>query len=325
MKQNATVAYLKAFAIYLVIIGHALSYYTDTFQRLSAWGATTVKLIYLVHVPLFFAIAGYLNHRQPLGTYYQKKVLRLLVPFITFSFLKLLYTNAISAEFSHAEGFTAQLIDAFVYGRLYWFIYCMWFIYLIAPLLWLSPLIPAIVLPLLLALNEVNEIRGLWRTDNTTPFQLGRISIYGVFFIMGYVCRQQKEHHPEYKQLHPAWFAGIGTVIPLSIALLARYDLLPNVYLVQTAVSFLLMIPLISFARLLPAGISLFDLSARYSLQLMFLDSFFKVVLFTLARRLIPVNAITALLLAVIDCMAGLATCCILEKMPRPVRLAIGL
>ena len=188
--QSSCINYLKAFAIILVIIGHCLTYYDKSFGVEGVIFRTVVRFIYACHVPLFFIIAGYLSHKQNIKSYYLKKFKRLLIPFLTFSILKLFYSNVISDSFAHADSFSYQLFDAFIYGRLYWFVYCMLIIYLISPVLWINNVISYIAIPLLIGINIVNEKYNLWPVSDFTPFQLGRVSIYAVYFISGYSIRQ---------------------------------------------------------------------------------------------------------------------------------------
>ena len=134
-RTSADLDYLKAFAAFLVVLGHCLSYYT-AWQPLPLFAGIAEDLIYHVHVPLFFTISGFLCHRQPLRPYYKKKVLRVLVPFWFFAFLKVFFSTAIVRHFAHADTIGGQLYDAFVIGRAYWFAYAIFLMLLIAPLFW---------------------------------------------------------------------------------------------------------------------------------------------------------------------------------------------
>ena len=134
-RTSANLDYLKAFAAFLVVLGHCLSYYT-AWQPLPLFAGIAEDLIYHVHVPLFFAISGFLCHRQPLRPYYKKKVLRVLVPFWFFAFLKVFFSTVIVRHFAHADTIGGQLYDAFVIGRAYWFAYAIFLMLLIAPLFW---------------------------------------------------------------------------------------------------------------------------------------------------------------------------------------------
>lgn len=57
-RTSADLDYLKAFAAFLVVLGHCLSYYT-AWQPLPLFAGIAEDLIYHVHVPLFFTISGF--------------------------------------------------------------------------------------------------------------------------------------------------------------------------------------------------------------------------------------------------------------------------
>lgn len=115
--------YLKAFAIIMVVSVHAFTYYSGHHGPLSTIWKNIWILMRTVCVPLFFAVAGFLCHKQKVLPFYRKKVFRILLPFLTFTTLKLVYTNCVSNHFAHANTLWFQLIDAFIYGELYWFCY----------------------------------------------------------------------------------------------------------------------------------------------------------------------------------------------------------
>ena len=135
-RTRSNIDYLRGFAAFLVVFGHALSYYGAAYAALPRYAAILEDMIYQVHVPLFFVISGFLCHRQPMRPFYRKKALRILVPFWFFAALKLVYTSWISGRFAHASSLSGQLYDAFVIGQTYWFAYAIFLMFLLAPLFW---------------------------------------------------------------------------------------------------------------------------------------------------------------------------------------------
>ena len=190
-RTSANLDYLKAFAAFLVVLGHCLSYYT-AWQPLPLFAGIAEDLIYHVHVPLFFTISGFLCHRQPLRPYYKKKVLRVLVPFWFFAFLKVFFSTAIVRHFAHADTIGGQLYDAFVIGRAYWFAYAIFLMLLIAPLFWekdekTAPRKAIIGMIAAGAFSAVCSIKG--PSLLTEVFQISRTVKHLPFFLSGMVLR----------------------------------------------------------------------------------------------------------------------------------------
>ena len=190
-RTSANLDYLKAFAAFLVVLGHCLSYYT-AWQPLPLFAGIAEDLIYHVHVPLFFTISGFLCHRQPLRPYYKKKVLRVLVPFWFFAFLKVFFSTVIVRHFAHADTIGGQLYDAFVIGRAYWFAYAIFLMLLIAPLFWekdektapRKAIIGMIAAAVFSAVCSIKELSLL-----TEVFQISRTVKHLPFFLSGMVLR----------------------------------------------------------------------------------------------------------------------------------------
>ena len=324
-KKLSVVSYTKAFAIILVILGHALSQYQRLGGEFSAVTAALFRFIYAVHVPLFFAVAGFLCHSQHIGHYYWKKVCRLLVPFVTFSLLKIFYSNLISSDFAHGNSLTAQIVDAFLYGRLYWFIYCMFVVYLISPVLWIHKSVAWILIPILILVNGLNERYHFWRNDDFTPFQVGRVSVYLVYFASGYAIRNFIKNFPSVRNLRPMICASVGFVLGAVFFVLAVFGKFPQNYLCNLALTYTLMMFLVGIALLLPQGNAILEKFATYSLQCMFLDSFYKAILFAMATHFFRLNLPMVFFLAALDCTLSLATSILLDKLPKSLKFAVGL
>lgn len=104
-KENQLMALLSVWGILLVVLGHSGFEEPEIQQnlgRLHGW-------IYSFHMPLFFMISGYLFSLTnksfvdiQLGKFMQKKVLRLLVPYVTIGSIVYLIKFAFSS-LSHAS------------------------------------------------------------------------------------------------------------------------------------------------------------------------------------------------------------------------------
>ena len=312
---------LKAIACILVVLGHAFSYYDERVQVLPLFWKTVSILVYAVHVPLFFTIAGYLCHRQPLAAYAKKKVFRVLIPFLTFTVLKLLYSRFFDSGFSHQAGFFSSLLSALLTGELYWFIYAILLMYAAAPLFWEKEgrsdkrllWIELIVFLLLFAFCCWFTLTG-----HTIPhiLQLQNALLNFPFFLSGMMIRQNEEAclHLE-KKARPFLYVFAAVCIALSVVLY-RNTLQPLIYPVSTMLAYALMYLLWSGAKALPGSRSLLPSVSRYSLQIMLLDSFFKVLLFFLWMHLLSSHLIMIPLLTAMDVFFGCMVCTLCRKIP---------
>ncbi len=317
-RTKSNLNYLKAFAAFLVVLGHGLSHYAE-----SAEPGTATKLlenmIYLVHVPLFFVIAGFLCHAQPVGAFYKKKVLRLLVPFWFFAFLKLVYSNLISDEFAHASTLAGQLYDALVIGQVYWFAYAMMLMFLLAPLFWekdvssapKKAMIALTVVTVYSILSSVLHFPSLPRV-----FQIKNTLQYLPYFLSGFVMRFYYPKLRDAFRHRRALFLCAALLVTVVSACAYLFDWPVDPYVRKLVSSYALMILLLALADILPENCRLPTLAAGFSYQSMLLDSFFKVVLFAAAGKIFGVTLPMVFPIAVLDYAAGIGTCTIARKIP---------
>ena len=299
--------YLKAIAVFLVVVHHCLA---------QAFGAEScppaadliINLIYSVHVPLFLLIAGYLSHSQEYGSYIKKKAKRILVPFAFFSLLKIFFSIFVSGEYSHSGSLTGLFSDAFIYGNTYWFAYTVFLMFAAVPYLWhakksgncLIMTVPILVLSFVAgALLEHSD-----RNSAINLFQIRNYIINLPYFITGYLIQVYEESLGLFFKLHRRCITLLasGAVICISV-LLYTYTIVFSVT-VKYLLSFPLMVLIYSAVRLIPGDVSLLTDFSSYSLQVMFFDSVFRVIFFKVFSALTGAGFITAILTvpAVIFC-----------------------
>lgn len=129
----------KAIAIVLVVIGH---WHPDNSPQ---WYEGVWKVIYSFHMPLFLMASGFLymatfRPEQSYGQFLKKKVIRLLVPYITVSVLvislKLLTQSAASASAVENPVTPMSYLRMFCYpeaGYFLWFIWTLITAFIIMP------------------------------------------------------------------------------------------------------------------------------------------------------------------------------------------------
>lgn len=307
-KQKDYLDYLKAFAIILVVTHHVFTRVNmaDLHPALDV----LLDLIQSIHVPLFFLIAGYLCHEQNLKKYLSKKVDRIILPFFTFTTLKLVYSNLISNEYAHAATLPDQIVDAFLCGSLYWFIYPMFIYYLCAPIFWKLKRTNIAIFVVLLLIN------GYIGYPTSNFLQLWPAFFHGCFFLAGILLQQYEKELSTLNQK----YRGIITAVSLFTIVYLCYLL----YTDQTYYSFIVRV-LLAFSEMylawqiikkLPENITVLKTMGKYALQIMFFDSFFKVVLFLILEKVAVVTPLTGLLTIPANILMGCVACFIIKKIP---------
>ena len=319
-KKNHTIDYLKALAAIFVVMHHAILY-INADQHSVIWLVVRNAIMY-THVPLFFVIAGYLCYQQNFRAYIQKKVLRILIPFFLFSFLKLFYSIFISSEFSHGTSIGSQFFSAFVCGSLYWFPYAILLSYCFAVFFWTPKnedpsLLKKVAVPVtIICLILLNARYYLPDFKTLSYFQLGSAVRFFVFFLIGMFIRQHAN------KLSLFFSRKKLLILPVCLALMAvsSYWLVRNQesynYLFEFILALSFMVILLEICRKLPQNLIPLKLAGNYSLQIMFFDSFNKVVLFALLPRFFHMDLILILLAVILNLLITIASCTIIKKIP---------
>ena len=314
-KKFAHIDYLKGLAAIFVVRHPALSY--GHLQTSNIVINSIYTMIIYSHVPLFLCIAGYLCHEQPLGTYYKKKVSRLLIPFVVFSLLKIAYTALIDNSHAHAAGLFSQLADAFLTGSLYWFIYAILIMYMVAPLLWKMKKGNIAVFIGLITVSTVLEVTDIYLSD---ILQIHNTVTFGCYFVGGILLQQYKHALCAFAEKRKAMLIAAASLIIVGILCFKANYTQPMPHFLKVLLAFSMMYLLSLAAKALPENIKPLTFIGKISLQVMLFDSFFKVILFTL----IPVTMLTVWPVILINILLTCICCVIIKKIPY-VRVLFGL
>ena len=316
--RNSGLDYLKAVAAILVVLGHAVTYYESSIGGMGGFWKILNCIIYAVHVPLFFAAAGYLCHRQPVGEFYKKKLVRILIPFITFTVLKLIYSVVIAHEALNA----GLLKDAFLYGSFYWFCYAILLVYLIAPLMWkkegqgVTPVSVAILIACIV-LQVVFTIKG---PAGYGPFQVVQIVYCYPFFFAGYFVKQYEERVKSFTSKAAVKAAAIvlGAVLITVYVYIDMKGMEERLFYFPSRLGASL--ALIAFAAgittLIKGNIRSLSYLGKISLQIMLFDSIYKLILFKIVMKLGIMNPVVCIPVTIIDIALTAATCIIIRRIP---------
>lgn len=285
-------------------IGQLKMDYGCTFH---SWFEAIVSPIYSC-VCIFIIISGYLNHRQEPKKYFKNKFRRIILPFLFFSALKVVYTLIISNAYAHADSYWGMLIDAFVYGNLYWFSYCIFIIFCIAPFFWIwfekNRAFSIVAFLLLFGLNLVIELAG-WNLNALPVFQFNTVIQNLPYFVLGIILQLYKKELDSIRRKCPKFLLFAASVAVYILAYYLKDCLgLPLRYLLTFAqavstCSFLILV----FGYCRPNHF--IEKLSSYSYQFMLIDSFTRVVILAVIDRLFSVSVywvFPQVLLSVIAC-----------------------
>lgn len=129
-ERNIWLDYLKAFAIYLVILGHTINNCIS-----DGYESRICGIIYFIHIPMFLVISGMLAKDKPMnGVFWKGILLRFMIPYTTWTIILTTFYLGVGH----------LLHDSFIENiELYFSNWChsfLWFIkvYVIVIVLWQS-------------------------------------------------------------------------------------------------------------------------------------------------------------------------------------------
>lgn len=181
--------YLRAIGIFLVVLGHSFPYIDDapyTFYKYIH------SLIYSFHMPLFFAISGFfaykilsINTLKEYGKFILSKFKKLMIPYLTISFITIPIKLILNRFSERSISDSNILVDIFLYPWknpiiFFWFIYVLFLIFLIAPLV--VKLNKYVVITLFFILS-ILPIKNIQLMGISTLFS------YSVYFFIGLYIR----------------------------------------------------------------------------------------------------------------------------------------
>lgn len=260
---------LKGWAIFLVVLGHAIIVYPIDLHEDLFWGKL-FSIVASVHLPLFFTVSGYcFSYRGDYKSYLLKKVKRLLIPYFVFCLAEAIPVMLLGALNHGSAGFGESIRLMLFYGGYYWFLWTLFLIFLIFPFLHklfmrntLTKVIGTIVFVLL---NIAPIPLDFWCLD--------RVSQYLIYFWAGDLLRTKWdfENRPSIKTSTLFLILFGAAWVILCCLSLARNDTEMNVkFLIEAALG----IAASAAATGFPWFNRFFAKYGKYSLQLYLLNSF---------------------------------------------------
>lgn len=321
MKQSVQrikhVDYLKAIAIILVVFGHSITYY-NRYHAPNFILNMTYNFIYSFHVCLFFLIAGYFCTTRE--GYLKERFFRILLPSYFFSILKVVYAHIISSDFSHTGTLNGDIIEALLYGQQYWFCYSLFTMYVIAFFfVKAKPKSLLIAIIAFVLLNIMFEIIGV---NMTNLFQIQNTVYFIIYFLAGMVIRKRADQGYTIDMLTmDNRILIIILAISISVGFIPYFKFMEKCSFLRVILAFSMMLLVYYFSlwvenRSIKTVDCFLEVIARYTLQIMLIEPFYRVVLFKIINIFIDINAIIVFVIAIINVLVCIISCLVVEKIP---------
>lgn len=181
---------LRGIAILLVVLGHAVAK-ENIVTADSRWCNEIYNFIYSFHMPLFFIISGFCFTRY---SCYWKFLIRkcryLLIPYFSFCFLTMAAQRLLPFFTLVENDFLQEIKQIFLYGGSIWFVYALFEIMIIFPVI--ARIINGKMEKALLMLVVSMMIYVFWG-KNISIFCIAQVTYYMPFFIIGHIFRIENE------------------------------------------------------------------------------------------------------------------------------------
>ncbi|WP_026489371.1 acyltransferase family protein [Butyrivibrio sp. XBB1001] len=263
--RNSQIDTLRGIAIGLVILDHSIIYFPINLHQNNVCEYLFV-LISSVHMPLFFCIAGFCySFKGDYREYIVKKIKRIGIPYVAFNvfdiFPRAIFINLVNRP----RGIRTSLMKIVFEGGEYWFLYTLFLIFLIYPVIdkiSVHFVITFILLSVFVALHLI-----LPKID---CFTMSRVIYYLFYFELGHFIKKRNR-----RRTHYIWEKK--TVIIVVVSLLfwlfsMQIELCGVEYM--RALLGIITIYLISLWDVIKAA---FEQYGKYSLQLYLLNGYWLV------------------------------------------------
>ena len=333
-KYNPSLGYLKGIAALFVVIGHSITYLHNYVDIIPLAGQVIGNVVSAVHVPMFILIAGYLCHEQNVKKYIEKKIRRLIIPFLFFSTLKLLYELMFERRLFTFDSILSSIYRFYLIGEAYWFVYCMFAIYLIAIFFWRENN-RKYIFPIAVLLFCINSILGILNVQlfpeqvvigrvvlDSPLFQIERIMQYLPYFLTGMWLQDVNILMRIDK--HKVSISIISAIVVICCVFIIICGASNKNYLVKLIMAIHEMILLRFIVKTFNNNHKVLSNVGKYSFQIMLFDGFYRVLLFAIMSKFFSPTLLIALSIALIVVFLSVLSCSIAKK-NRTSTLLIGI
>lgn len=190
--RNNIIDVLKGLGMLLVYLGHSFIFGKINFENSTFCTEYIHSTIYSFHMPLFFIISGYLaNNKREINIklFYKNKLKRLFLPYLVVNFMdffpRKIFPNLVNSNFECLFGVI------FNGTKISWFIYVLFIMFLIFPILKEHIFDKDkfyIFIIVLLGINYFNIFSGI------KIFALNKVFYYLLYFYIGYIFKSKKDN-----------------------------------------------------------------------------------------------------------------------------------
>lgn len=303
---------LKGFAMICMIIGHSIIVYPIDISQVG-WCQSLHNFIYSFHMEILFMLSGFLYKKKDYASYYKGKISRILIPYLIWGAIFLLMPVIFSSVVHRDTSLFDGLKNYALYGGGYWFLYALFLIFIIYPLIdLLGRWLKVILLVGLIAVNYLFAIPSI--------FCFEQVMWYLPFFMMGDLLRDLNNMIGAGN--YSGNFAGITCLIFIATYLINEYVTIPNYFhhFIKSVsiIGIMCVLARYIFAILsetkdivLRGFVSINSLCGKYSLQLYLFNGFLLVLLRVLLCSVLHVTnpIVIVFVISSVDIIVSLLVC----------------
>lgn len=134
-RRSVAADLMRGIAAICLIIDHSIISTPVDLSKIS-WCKWLGDFISIYDLPLFFLVAGYVFNCTSYKNYLLKKLIRIGIPYLFFSSISIVF-HCFAGSLLAGGGTTIQegVVDLIFHGGEYWFLYTIFLIYLVFPLI----------------------------------------------------------------------------------------------------------------------------------------------------------------------------------------------
>lgn len=134
VQRSEMVDLMRGIAAICLIIDHSIIS-TPINLGTIGWCKKLGDFISIFDLPLFFLVAGYVFSCRAYKMYFFKKVRRIGLPYLVFAGVSIFFHIFAGALLAGGVAFQQGIVDLLIHGGEYWFLYTIFIIYLIFPII----------------------------------------------------------------------------------------------------------------------------------------------------------------------------------------------